>query len=42
MFLVLNNVVMATCIRPRHSPSHADDDAGGDVMLIRSIKGSPG
>jgi len=20
-----------------HSPSHADDDAGGDVMLIRSI-----
>ena len=36
MCLVLN-VVMATCICPGHSPSHADDDAGGDVMLIRSI-----
>jgi hypothetical protein len=23
--------------RDGHSPSHADDDAGDDVMLIRSI-----
>ena len=27
-------------IGTRHSPSHADDDAGDDVMLIRSIKGT--
>lgn len=37
MLDVLVLIICACAFGDGHSPSHADDDAGGDVMLIRSI-----